>query len=33
MADSIESDGGWREILVRESDLESAHELLANAET
>lgn len=29
MADSIESSGGWREILVLESDLASARELLA----
>jgi type III secretory pathway lipoprotein EscJ len=32
MADSIESSGGWREILVSESDLASARELLASAE-
>lgn len=33
IADSIESSGGWREILVSESDLASARELLASAET
>lgn len=33
MADSIESSAGWREILVSESDLASARELLASAET
>ena len=33
MADSIESSGGWREILVSESDLVLARELLASAET
>jgi hypothetical protein len=33
MADSIESSGGWREILVPEADLPSARELLASAET
>jgi type III secretory pathway lipoprotein EscJ len=33
MADSIESSGGWREILVPEVDLSSARELLASAET
>lgn len=31
MADSIESSGGWREILVSESDLAPARELLASA--
>ena len=30
MADSIESSGGWWEIVVSESDLVSARELLAN---
>ena len=29
MADSIETSGGWREILVPEADLDSARELLA----
>lgn len=33
MADSIETSGGWREILVSETDLASARELLASAET
>jgi type III secretory pathway lipoprotein EscJ len=32
MADSIESSGGWREILVEESDLAFARELLPSAE-
>jgi type III secretory pathway lipoprotein EscJ len=33
MADSVESSGAWREILVSESDLASARELLASADT
>lgn len=33
MADSIETSGGWREILVSETDLASARELLASAGT
>ena len=33
MADSVETSGGWREILVSESDLALARELLASAET
>ena len=33
MADSIESNAGWREILVSESDLASARELLVSAES
>jgi len=32
MADSIETSGNWREVLVAESDLASARELLASAE-
>jgi type III secretory pathway lipoprotein EscJ len=32
LADSIESSGGWREILVSKADLASASELLASAE-
>ena len=32
MADSIESNAGWREILVSEPDLASARELLAGAD-
>jgi type III secretory pathway lipoprotein EscJ len=31
-ADSIETSGGWREILVSESDLASARKLLASSE-
>jgi hypothetical protein len=32
-ADSIESSGTWRAILVAQSDLARARELLGNAET
>jgi len=32
MADSIETSGNWREILVAEADLSAARELLARAE-
>ena len=32
MADSIESSGGWREIMVPEADLASARQLLESAE-
>jgi hypothetical protein len=32
MAESIETSGNWREVLVAESDLASARELLASAE-
>jgi hypothetical protein len=32
LADSIESSGGWVEIVVDESDLAAAGELLASAE-
>lgn len=32
MADSIETSGNWQEVLVAESDLASARELLASAE-
>ena len=32
MADSIETSGNWREVLVAESDLASARALLASAE-
>jgi type III secretory pathway lipoprotein EscJ len=31
MADSIETSGNWREVLVAESDLTYARELLASA--
>jgi len=33
MADSVETAWNWREILVAESDLASARELLPRAET
>lgn len=33
MADSLETSGGWREILVSESDLASARELLTGKKT
>jgi hypothetical protein len=33
MVDSIESSGGWREILVPEGDLALAREVVASAET
>ena len=32
LADSIETSGNWRDILVAESDLATARELLARAE-
>jgi hypothetical protein len=32
MADSIETSGNWREVLVAEDDLASARELLARGE-
>jgi hypothetical protein len=33
MADSIETSGGWREILVSKADFASARELLASTQS